>query len=162
MSISVTNQLFIFASCALCGVIIGLIFDIFRIARRIVRTGDAAALIQDIVYWIIAAAVFFLAMQHVSSGELRLFQFVALFFGMLIYFLTVSPFVIRVSVAIIGFLAKALAFVIKIIMTPVVFVFKIIKKPLFIVLGAGKKGGGRIKRGISQAVYNAMKLRKRI
>lgn len=162
MSVSVGNQLFIFAACALCGVLTAFVFDLFRIIRRFINTSVSAAMVQDAVYWIIAATVFFIFVQSLNSGELRMFEFIGLFIGMLFYFILISAFIIKTSVFIINLLIKALAFVLKIVLWPIKFVFGLIGKPLFIVFNMGKRKGNKIIRKISQTLLNFNKFRKRI
>ena len=162
MNITVSNQLFIFASCLVCGVIIGLIFDVFRIVRRLVRTSIFATIIEDIIYWIIAAVVFFLFVLGVNSVELRLYQFIGAFLGMALYFLTVSKQIINVSVCIVQFMAKVLAAVFKVIFAPILFIFRLLRKPLFLVVNIGKKSGWKIKHRFNTSMSNFNKFRKKI
>ncbi|MCK9478922.1 MAG: spore cortex biosynthesis protein YabQ [Firmicutes bacterium] len=162
MNISVGNQLFIFAACGVCGVVIAFVFDVFRIIRRFIRTSVAAAMVQDAVYWIIAVAVFFIFIQGLNSGELRLFEFLALLAGTFFYFMLISALVIKISIFIISFIIKIVTAVLKVALWPVIFVFKLIGKPLFIVFTIGKRKGSKIIRKISQDLLSFNKFRKRI
>ncbi|NLB80632.1 MAG: hypothetical protein GX800_03235 [Clostridiaceae bacterium] len=162
MGVSINTQAFIFIACAFCGLVSGVLFDVFRVARRVVRTSNIVAMAEDIAYWLIVVIVFFIFMQNVSSGELRLFELIALFLGFVFYFVVLSPCVIKTSVVIITFLGKVLSVVIKIVLYPVVLIFKIIKKPLFIVWNIGKKKSNKIKQKIVQSLLNINSFFKRI
>ena len=162
MEITVSNQLFIFISCVLCGVINGFVFDVFRIIRRLIRTSNVAAIIEDIIYWIIAAVVLFLFVLKLNSGELRFYQFIGVFLGTGIYFFTVSSFVIRTSVIILRFITRVVAVIFKIIMTPVMFVYKLIRRPFLLVFSVGKKSGWRMKHRFISNISNFNKYIKKI
>lgn len=162
MDVTVSNQLFVFLSSAICGIFIGLIFDVFRIVRRIVKTGKAAAVVEDIAYWIIAAAIFFLFAGKVNSGEIRLYFFIGALLGTGLYFVTVSRYVIKVSVCIINFFIKIIGIVFRFLMTPVLFVFKLIGKPFFFVINLGKKNGRAIRRKLRFSVSNFFRYIKKI
>ena len=44
----VQNQAYLFLVFSLTGVVIGILFDFFRILRRTIKTGNIATYIQDI------------------------------------------------------------------------------------------------------------------
>ena len=113
LNVSISNQCFVFAVCIFCGGAIGFLFDLFRITRRLFRTSNIFATTEDIVFWIVASAVFFAVVLKISSGEIRFFQLVALFIGTVLYFLTISPLIIKVSVLVLRFVARVLIFIVK-------------------------------------------------
>lgn len=162
MNITVSNQLFIFVSSALCGIVIGLIFDVFRIFRQLVRASKTAAIIEDITYWLIAAGVFFVFVIKVNNGELRLYQFIGVFIGTGLYFISVSKYVISISVCVIQFMVKMLTVVFKIILTPILFVFKLFRKPFFFIINVSKKGRWKLMHKFSSSISNFNKFLKKI
>lgn len=151
-----------FAVCIFCGGAIGFLFDLFRITRRLFRTSNIVATTEDIVFWIVASAVFFAVVLKISSGEIRFFQLVALFIGTVLYFLTISPLIIKVSVLVLRFVARVLIFIVKIVMAPALLVCRIVKKPLLLVLRLGRKSGRHLKNKISIGISNFNKFHKRI
>ena len=72
------------------GTIIGIIFDFFRVIRKSFKIPDHITFIQDILFFIMAGIIIIYGIIILNSGEIRLFLFLAIFFGMLIYFLTIS------------------------------------------------------------------------
>ena len=72
------------------GIIIGLIFDFFRVIRKTFKVPDYITFIQDILFFILSGSIIIYGIIMLNSGEIRLFLFIAIFFGMLIYFLTIS------------------------------------------------------------------------
>ena len=72
------NQIYLFAIYTICGVIIGLWFDIFRILRKAFKTSDIATYIEDILFGILTG-IFLIAMLFIfNNGQLRFFIFVAI------------------------------------------------------------------------------------
>ena len=71
MQNSVTYELTVFGGAGAAGVIIAFLYDMFRLKRRIVRTKIAMVHFEDIVFWIIAAIIFFLSSYVISNGETR-------------------------------------------------------------------------------------------
>jgi len=86
MQNSVTYELTVFGGAGAAGVIIAFLYDMFRLKRRIVRTKTAMVHFEDIVFWIIAAIIFFLSSYVISNGETRAYYYVGAFLGGVLYF----------------------------------------------------------------------------
>lgn len=52
-----TNQAYTFIVFILNGIIIGILFDCFRILRKSFKTSDIITYIEDILFWIIAGII---------------------------------------------------------------------------------------------------------
>jgi len=76
----------VFGGAGAAGVIIAFLYDMFRLKRRIVRTKTAMVHFEDIVFWIIAAIIFFLSSYVISNGETRAYYYVGSFLGGVLYF----------------------------------------------------------------------------
>jgi len=147
LDVTTSNQPYVFVFSILCGVTVAFLFDVFRILRRVINSSDRAVLFQDIIFWIITAFLFFFFVLVTNSGEVRLFEFVAVVLGAVLYFFTLGRIVLPASVKIIEFLLKIIHHTLKIIFTPVVWILRLLKKPYFIVLGGGKRTARKIKYG---------------
>lgn len=90
------------------GIIIGGVFDIFRVIRKVFKTPDYITLIQDIIFFLLSGAIAIWGIIKLNNGEVRLFLFIAIFFGMLIYFLTISNFYVIILYEIVNFCKKIL------------------------------------------------------
>ena len=86
MQNSVMYELTVFGGAGAAGVLIAFIYDMFRLKRRVVRTKTVLVHIEDILFWIIAAIIFFLSSYIVSSGETRTYFYAGTFIGGLLYF----------------------------------------------------------------------------
>jgi|GEM_PF-126140 len=81
------------AGAMACGILLAFLYDLFRIKRRFVRTSAVFIHIEDILFWLIAAIIVFLASYIISSGETRFYFFLGIFSGVLIYFALLSRLV---------------------------------------------------------------------
>ena len=137
------TQLYVFFIFILTGFIIGIIFDLFRILRKTVKTNDFFTVIEDITFWIISALVFMYSLLKFNNGEIRFYIFIALFTGIIAYLLVFSKKFIIVSVKI----NKFIILIIKIlIIKPIGFVYLSIFLKIF-----------KIGHSFFKKVYNLVK-----
>ena len=94
----VSNQAYLFLIFTLNGIFIGFLFDIFRIIRKTFKTNDIATYIEDVIFWILAGITILFTMYKFSDGELRIYTIIGITIGVVIYMLTVSTFIINISV----------------------------------------------------------------
>lgn len=121
-------SLFIFI---ITGIVIGILFDIFRILRKSFTTPDIITYIEDIIFWIISGSLFMFVLFKFNNGEIRSYVLLGLLSGILIYLFTISKYFIKINVKIIKIIKKILSYPIKIIC-------KIIKPFSFIVINIRK------------------------
>ncbi len=120
-------QLFCLVIFILTGIIIGILFDCFRVLRRSFKTADWITYIQDIIFWILTGIIILFSIFKFNNGEIRSYIILGIFFGALIYMLTISKFVIKYSVRVINLLKKIISYPINIIIN---ILKKIIINPL--------------------------------
>ena len=149
MDVNAGTQLHIFLVSLAAGGALGLLFDIFRISRKIVKTGSAATAAEDIIFLVIAALVLFATAYATNSGELRWYEFAGVFSGAALYFLTLSKLILLIGVKTVQILIKIILFLLKIVIFPIALIYKLLRKPLSIVFwyckGGANKLGGAIK-----------------
>ena len=114
----INNQAVLFLIFSLNGVIIGLIFDFFRILRKSFKTSNLMTSIQDIIFWIITGISVIFFMYNFSDGTIRFYMFLSLLFGFIIYILAISPYIIKIFVYIIKTVKTILNSIIKFIIYP--------------------------------------------
>ena len=120
----VGNQAYIFMAFSIVGVAIGLLFDIFRILRKTIKTNDIVTYLEDILFWILTGIIIVFSMYYFCDGQLRFFMVIGIIQGTVIYILTISRYVIKVSVFIISLVKR-------IIIYPFVIIYKFVKKIIF-------------------------------
>lgn len=101
------------------GILVGMLFDFFRILRKSFKTPDIATYLEDICFGIVSGALIIFSILVFNNGELRLFVFVGILLGILIYMITISKYVIKVSVKIVNFISNIFLIVFKIIFSPI-------------------------------------------
>ena len=125
-----SNQVYLFMVFSIVGVVIGILFDIFRILRKTFKTIDIITYIEDIVFWIITGIIIIFSMYKFCDGELRFFMIIGIVLGTIMYLFTISQFLINISVCILNFIKKMIIFPIKVIYRSAK---KIIFRPIFVV-----------------------------
>ena len=124
----VLNQANLFLIFVINGLIVGLLFDIFRILRKSFKTSDLVTIIEDILFWLITGFIILYSIFVFNNGEIRFFMFIGIFIGAGLYMVLLSNYVIKISVKIIYILKKIITCILKILLFPVQCIYKIVKK----------------------------------
>lgn len=124
----VTNQAYLFLIFTINGIIIGLLFDIFRILRRSFKTSDIITYMQDVLFWILTGFILLYSIFIFSNGEIRFYMFLAVFLGSLIYMLIFSKYFIEINVKIILIFKNVIGKILAIIIFPIKIIMKFMKK----------------------------------
>lgn len=126
------NQGILFLIYVIVGVLIGLIFDLFRSLRKGIKTSNVATYIEDILFWIIVSFIIIGTILKYNYGELRLYIFIGIIFGITIYLLTLSKIILKYTTIIIEFTVKIfnkiLAMLLKIFKKPIKFIIINLRK----------------------------------
>lgn len=117
------------------GIIIGLIFDFFKVLRKSFRTKDIVTFIEDLLFLFISGSLIIFGIIKLNSGEVRFYLFLGIFFGILIYSLTISKLYViilyefvRICKNIVMFFAKIFFKLLQILKNIFNYIFKQIKK----------------------------------
>lgn len=127
----IDNQGYLFLIFALNGIIIGLLFDFFRVLRRAFNTKDLITYIEDIIFWCLTGALILYSTFTFNNGEIRLFMFIGIFLGVIIYMITFSSYIIKINVKIILTIKAIIKKIFGILITPFIYIIKIFKKIFF-------------------------------
>lgn len=119
LEISVAQQTIAFLTACLFGMVLGAIYDIFRIFRIAIPCGKIAVFIHDIIFWIICATLSFLFMLYTNAGEIRFFYIFGESLGFCIYYFTIGILVYKSAKAVIEFIKKLLRIFAKFILEPI-------------------------------------------
>ncbi len=112
MTLTTTNQAYIFLATVYVGVLLGLIYDIYRAFRMITKPGRLLLAVFDLLFWILAALFSFTMLFKVNGGEIRVYAFIGLALGWGIYTLAVGSIVVK-------FLVKVYEIVSNIVLWPI-------------------------------------------
>ena len=115
------NQAYLFIVFSLTGVVIGLLFDFFRILRRSFKTSNIITYFEDVLFWILTGVLILYNIWYFNNGEIRIYMFLGIIMGVLIYMLTLSNIIISL-------LSKILISIVKVLELPFKTLFSIFHK----------------------------------
>ena len=121
------EQLINFIYFIITGMLLSIVFDIFRILRRSFKTSDIVTNIEDVIFGIITGIIILSSIFLFNNGELRLYIFIGIGIGIIFYMLFISKYFIKLNVAIINFIKKIIILITK----PFIILLKFIKKLFF-------------------------------
>jgi spore cortex biosynthesis protein YabQ len=127
---STVNQTYIFLSTVYGGIIIGFIYDLYRMVRRIIRPGKIGTGIIDLLFWLTVFLLSFALLLYVNDGEIRLYHLFGFILGGGAYMLILSPLVMVLFNIIYRTLKRIFDALLKGIMAVVGFLWNVIRIPL--------------------------------
>ena len=122
------NQVYLFIVYLLCGIAIGIFFDIFRVLRRSFKTPDVVTYIEDVIFGVLTGVFLIIMLFVLNNGELRFYIFIAIILGLAIYFLTISKFFIKINVKILTTIKKSILKILSIIFYPINMLLNFLRK----------------------------------
>lgn len=124
----VTNQAYLFLIFIINGIIIGVLFDFFRILRKTFKTKDIITYLQDILFWILTGFIILYSTFTFNNGEIRIFMFIAILIGVVAYMTLISSYVIKINVTIINFFKNIIQKIFNVLIMPFKWIYRVIKK----------------------------------
>lgn len=132
----VYSQLFCLLIFTITGIVIGILFDVFRILRKSFKTADIVTYLQDILFWLITVGIILFSIFQFNHGEIRSYVFIGIVLGVVLYMITISKFIIKSSVFIIKWIKKIISYPLHLleniiknfIIKPIIFIFNLAKK----------------------------------
>ena len=103
-----TQDLSSFYATIYGGLIIGLLFDVNRALKTNFKILKYFSIVFNIIFWILATITIFITINAIESFDLRYYHFAALLIGFLLYYNTVSKFVLKFINTIIGFIISVI------------------------------------------------------
>ncbi len=124
----VLQQGYLFFVYIVSGILIGILFDIFRVLRKTFKTPDIITYIEDALFWILTGIFLLFILFKFSSGEIRIYNILGLIIGATLYILTISKYFMQISVKIAKFVKNIISKIIKVLVLPVKFLLKVLRK----------------------------------
>lgn len=130
-----SSQTIDFLQFLVVGVVLALVFDIFRAYRLYKKDNRKYVIIQDVIYFFIALVILFASIIILLDNSLRFFLFIAMFLGIAIYLSILSKLVIKVYIKIFKIYNSFLTFIflpfnliVQLSKKVYTFLYKIVKK----------------------------------
>lgn len=117
----------IFAIFYIIGIIITFVFDFFKSLRIIIKHNNKAVFVEDFIYIIFTAVLFFIGIFKLNNGIIRFYLILATMLGMFAYSLTISRFCVIIFTVIIGGLNKIITFILNVIQNILLNIKRIIR-----------------------------------
>ena len=112
------------------GLALGVIFDIYRVLSRRFRAPRWLIPVLDLVYWLTGAVAVFRLLYMSNQGQVRLYIFVGLLAGAIVYFSFISNYVVRglhLSITIMERLLNGILKVVEwILIKPILLIYRLI------------------------------------
>ena len=89
----VSDELKVCFFCIAYGFALGLIYDLFKLQRRLFKEGIAVIMIQDTLFWIIGGFLFYFTIFRSNYGIIRWYECVIFFIGFYMYITVCSSVV---------------------------------------------------------------------
>ncbi|NHN35069.1 spore cortex biosynthesis protein YabQ [Paenibacillus sp. S3N08] len=86
------------------GLSLGGLFDLYRVLANYFRMPRYAYYFWDVVFWILGTLLIFKLLYDINWGQVRLFIFIGLLVGMVVYFWLFSGLVVKLVLKLIQFL----------------------------------------------------------
>lgn len=96
MEVSSSHQLDVFFMCVLAGIVCGIFFDLQRSVRKISCRGRTVTTLQDLLFALFYVGVALYVGLNFNHGEVRYYQVLGAVFGVLVYLLLFSTFVMKI------------------------------------------------------------------
>lgn len=108
MDNSLKVQSYIFLTSIYGGLLVGLVYDLYKVFRYFLKPKKIATIIEDVLFWFVITIIVFTVLIKSTWGELRGYIFIGLFMGVFLYFKFISkviyPILIRLFKLIISIL----------------------------------------------------------
>lgn len=103
-----TQDLGAFFATVYGGIVIGMLFDLYRAFKQNFNVLKIFSLFYDVLFWIVVTGLVFITVNVIESFDLRYYHFIALFIGFIIYYNTVSKFILKILNKLIGFVINTI------------------------------------------------------
>lgn len=126
----VSSQAQLFLTSIEIGIVMGMIFDLLRISRKIIKHPNFFIQIEDLLYWITCSLIGFYMLYICNYAEIRPFVFIGIVLGAILYFASFSIIFMKLATQVINYIKKVLHRLWCLFLIPVRWLIGMIKKPL--------------------------------
>lgn len=129
MSTLIYYQLYIFLAAFYGGVVIGFMYDAYKIYRNILRIKKFVAVIQDLLFWTAVSVVAISVLMYSNDGDIRVYSFMGFILGALTYNLLLSKIIVKTINKILYVIKEIIYYMYNKIKRIFVFIFKFTMYP---------------------------------
>ncbi|WP_130808083.1 spore cortex biosynthesis protein YabQ [Senegalia massiliensis] len=140
MSNLVLEQFCILIKLIIGGIILGFIYDLYRVFRYYLKPKRIATMIEDTIFFILISIIVLLLLFYTNSAELRWYVFLGFLVGSILYKIIFSKYIIKILIFIMNKIIKVFKTILGTVISPIKILINIIKKPLKKILKKIKNG----------------------
>lgn len=129
MDSSIQSQAYIFFTTLYGGIVMGFVYDMYRIFRYYLKPKKVATFIEDFIFWIIISVIFLTVILYTNWGEIRGYVFLGFFSGAFLYSKYLSKIIISTLVWIVNGIINILKYIFKVIFFPFRFIGSKLYRP---------------------------------
>ncbi|NLY11126.1 MAG: spore cortex biosynthesis protein YabQ [Firmicutes bacterium] len=133
-----TFQLYAFAITILAGLSIGIIFDFYRLIRKVLRPGIISTAIMDLIFWLVISPLTIIYILLANWGELRFYVFLGISLGLVFYFLALSRPIISMVMWVCESVARLLGFICNLLLRIIALPLRLIQDLGIVIQGSFK------------------------
>lgn len=156
------SQSYVFFATLYGGIIMGFIYDLYRIFRYYLKPKKIATFIEDFIFWIIISVVFLTVILYANWGQIRGYIFLGFFSGAFLYSKFLSKIIISTIIWILNGLIRILKYIFKVISFPFRLIGLRLRGPFSKVKSNIRRLISRIKRYMKLPVIMLKNLKKNI
>lgn len=123
MLIPIKTQLNVLIYSIVSGILIGILFDLYRLLRGFVRDNNIITFFEDMLFWIFTSIIIFIFLLYTNYAFIEVYVFLYIALGMFCYFKFISRHFIYIQYKIVSNLNKSLRIFFKLLIYP----FQLIK-----------------------------------
>jgi len=146
MSTFIYYQLYVFLATLYGGILIGIIYDMYKVFRFYLKPRKITAVIQDLFFWTTITAVAILVLLYSNDGKLRGYTILGFMMGTLLHNIFLSRLFTRMLIDILISIKKVSNYVYIKVTSIFRFMMRILKYPYKKTVGIIKPFFLRIKR----------------
>ena len=118
------DQEVVFFSFLILGLLLGFVYDLFVVKRKLFFDGLIWCLVDDIIFVVICGIFFLITAFIVNNGIIRWYEFLCCIIGFALYKNTVSKLILKIFGYVIDFIHRIVLVIIKFTFSVICFVFK--------------------------------------
>lgn len=130
MSQMVTEQSLLFLTSVQIGILMGVLFDLIRIFRKIIRHPNFFVQIEDMLYWIVCGFIGFYMLYICNYADVRPYIFIGIILGGILYFATFSIVFMKIATLVIFYIKALIRKLIKLLLIPLKGLLRVMRIPL--------------------------------
>lgn len=109
------QELYVLLITVYGGIVMGIIYDLYRAIRWNFNRNKIITFIEDLLFWTSITIIGFVILHRTNAYDLRYYNFTGFILGIIIYFNTISKYILKVFTKIIRFILKVVKQIIRIL-----------------------------------------------